>query len=153
MLPAGALAGFLAQSIGGLLSWLPVNLWGVSAESSFVFYLRLLLVYVLKEAAFVIAGARWRRTAAAQPASPWPLLQRSYPYLCMLSGNRIRASSITSTWPPKYQALSWGLCTSSGPTRLDHRDQIPRPTDDSGDDPAQTFLSFLARRASVPSSI
>jgi hypothetical protein len=54
---AAALGGFAARYISVLVSRLIVYGWGASAESDFVDYLRLLIFYVPKEAAFVIAGA------------------------------------------------------------------------------------------------
>jgi hypothetical protein len=58
VLPAAMLGSFATYYIGGLVGRLAQYGWGTPVESTLVYYLLLLLFYIPKEAAFVIAGAK-----------------------------------------------------------------------------------------------
>jgi len=68
VLPAAALAGFAVGFVANMGLGAVVSVLGESAQQPFVSYLLLLLFYVPKEAAFVVAGAkvapRFRLTTA-----------------------------------------------------------------------------------------
>jgi ATP/ADP translocase len=58
VLPAAVLASIAVQFIAGMVGRLAIFAGASSADSTFVYYLLLLLLYIPKEAAFVVAGAK-----------------------------------------------------------------------------------------------
>jgi hypothetical protein len=57
VLPVAILAAYVAHFVIGMAAWLVLGSYA-SVQSTGIYYLRLLLFYAPKEAAFVIAGAK-----------------------------------------------------------------------------------------------
>jgi hypothetical protein len=67
VLPASVLGSIAAQFIAGMVGRLAVSAWGSPAESTFVYYL-VLLLYIPKEAGFVVSGAKMAPRGRLQTA-------------------------------------------------------------------------------------
>jgi hypothetical protein len=58
VLPVAVVGSIAIQFIAEIVGRIAVSSWGSPAESTFVYYLLLLLCYIPKEAGFVVAGAK-----------------------------------------------------------------------------------------------